>query len=116
LGVVLISDRRQYSLRFHRVGGEEGIMAKELGITPEEMAGRKRTTEFPPTWVLLDLGRTLDEVQSAASGSVENEEDESSAVYSSLCCSWVGIEPLGPRADLDPDALQTAHEEQFPTR
>jgi len=47
LGVVPIPDRRQYSLRFHRVGAKEGIMAKEMGITPEEMVSRKRTTELP---------------------------------------------------------------------
>ena len=64
-------------------------MAQELDIAPEETTGRKRTTELSLTWVLLDLGSNLDEVESEASGSIENEEDESSAVYSSyVAAGW----------------------------
>jgi hypothetical protein len=64
-------------------------MAQALDIAPEETTGMKRSTEFPPTWVLVDLEMVLEEVPSEASRSVENEEEESTAVPSSyVAMGW----------------------------
>lgn len=64
-------------------------MAQALDIAREEMTGTERSTEFPPTWVLLDLGRTLDEGREEVSGGVENVEGESTAVSSSyIAVGW----------------------------
>lgn len=68
-----------------------GLSATQtLDIGAEEKTGRRRSIECPPTWVLLDSEKALEEVRSEASGSVGNEEDESSAVYSSYAATGWG--------------------------
>lgn len=64
-------------------------MAQALGIAPDETTGRELSIEFPPTWVLVDLGKALEEARSEASGEVEGEEDNSTAVSSSyVAAGW----------------------------
>lgn len=64
-------------------------MAQALGIAPDEKTGIERSTEFPPTWVLVDLEKALEEARSEACGEVEGEEDNSTAVSSSyVAVGW----------------------------
>lgn len=64
-------------------------MAQALGIAPDETTGMKRSTEIPPTWVLLDLESVLEEARSESSERVENEEGESTTEPSSyMVVGW----------------------------